>query len=342
MGQPKRHHTVPQFILSNFTNNSDALLWCYNRDRRKCFKTSPKNVFVERHLYSAVREDGTRNAHAERHLAERIEPSAAPVIAKIIDRARSRSSLDITPEEKRALLVFWRMQNARTKHSFDFFQDKVSLDEVLRMSEDQGYRFSEEEREQLTSKAVRDRIKQNAWVGQLTDGHNHHSESMRILMSRGVGVRVIEKSRKSFVIGDYPVIRTGTKPGPGDLGSPGVLELFPVAYDVIIYWGRMKGDPERVVISETDKIRTLNEASLRQSRTIAGRSYKLVRSLSRSSAALGEPKVWAPSSSRMAVRAPPSCTRSRSCTAAICHAHMPWGGVGEIRTPDLTIMSRTL
>ncbi len=50
MSDPKLHHFVPQFYLRRFTD-ADGLLWVWNRDSDKAFRTNPTNVAAQNYFY---------------------------------------------------------------------------------------------------------------------------------------------------------------------------------------------------------------------------------------------------------------------------------------------------
>ena len=208
MSQPKRHHTVPRLMLKNFTNQRGKL-WCFNKDIGKCYEASPQDVSVVKHFYSAILEDGSRDAFAEKKLATGIEAEAAPIISKVIDRTRTGQELDISSEERFTLTRFLLIQNARTIAASEITNCDELLDLAIQVTEMQGHSFTEEEREQLNNRTIRDRIMKNGWVNHLSDGHFDDMESMDILMRKNIGVMFINKRYKSFIIGDYPVIRGG-------------------------------------------------------------------------------------------------------------------------------------
>jgi len=291
MNEPKRHHTVPLLILKNFTNER-GMLWCFNKDIRQCFEASPENVFVVKHFYSVVHTDGSRDAFAEKKMGKGIEAEVTPAISKVIDGTRAGRVLDISSEERYALTRFLRIQNARTKAAADIMSFDELFELTILAAEKQGYNVTEEEREQLKDRAIRDQIMKNSWVKHLSDDHFDDEESMDILMRKSIGVMFINKPYESFVIGDYPVIRGANQDGSGRLEDIGVKEILPVAHDVIMYWGRESDCPERVVVSDSNTIRTINEIILRQSTTIAGRFEDTVKSLSGSKAARVTPVVY--------------------------------------------------
>ena len=290
MGQSKRHHIVPQFILRNFTNK-DGILRCFRRGASECYGTSPTNALAINHLYSGWNEDGTRDTNLESEIAK-VDGSAARVVKYIIGRARAGKELTIAPEEKNAWLEFLRLQNARAVQAANSLPTDQILDRLFEIYDKNIRQLTEYERRLVKDENFRKRIKQNSWVGSLGNKLSFESESMEILKSRDIGIWVIKRRDWSFIIGDFPVVRRGNAAGSGALKDPRVQELYPIAPDVLIYWGRMPGDQETVIMRQRDTIRRVNEAILRQSHSIAGKSERLVQDLSRSKYAKGPPKIW--------------------------------------------------
>lgn len=281
MSQSKRHHIVPQMILRNFLN-SNGKLYCFNKDTGKRFETSPANVFVESNLYTRKLADGYKDTSVETKIATEIEAHAAPVILKIIERAREQRSLELAKEEVSAWLRFLRFQHDRMSTTLKKIQEKNYSDSIIREFELKYRPLTPDEREEWSNKETKDRASREAWLDNLLYDNYDDLPTMRMFKSKGIGATVTGKSNKSFVIGSNPVIVKPNKAGSTSLMDPGVGQLYPVAHDVIIHWGRMPGNPELVILTDYNIIRALNEQSLEQSTLIAGRSRDLIKSLSRS------------------------------------------------------------
>ena len=288
--QAKRHHVVPRFILENFVDNRGNL-HAFTKDPLKRFQIKPENALTENYMYSILHEDGTKDSRVEDKLAAE-ENNAALVISKIVDQARQGRSLDIGLKEKSALLKFWRVQHRRSRHIRDLLSAPGYLDWALPFLEARGVQFTENDRESLRQQASDSRERQNAFAGIVAEDLPEHSGSMEILLRGGIETVVIEHTRKSFVIGDLPIVRFRNRGGDLWLGDPGAFELFPVAYDVAIIWGPSASDAKRIVIDDISLVRQINEISLRQSTIIVGRSPELIQSLSDSSAARVDPRNY--------------------------------------------------
>jgi hypothetical protein len=96
------------------------------------------------------------------------------------------------------------------------------------------------------------------------------AEREKLLSSGGLIVR-ITKHNKSFVIGSRPVVR----PGRMHIEDATGQAWLPIAHDVAVLLFAGNGGPASIEI-----IRWLNEALFKQSTFVAGRSNKLLASLS--------------------------------------------------------------
>ena len=99
---------------------------------------------------------------------------------------------------------------------------------------------------------------------------------MEVIRRKGIILAVIKNSKKSFVIGDDPIIKTQS-----DLRLPETKALFPIAYDVLVTPSLSRGEENIVPLDNTDYIRRVNVEMFRRSGTVAGRSRRLIQSLSR-------------------------------------------------------------
>lgn len=282
---------MPQMILNNFKNDRGKL-WCFNKDTGRCYEVPPSKVLVERDFYSAVLGDGSKDAFTEMKLAEGIEAETAPLVCRLIHCAREGRELDISYEEKKILALFVHIQDARTRMSYNISRNDKILVAAIRQWAARGNCLTGEQRKILNDEVARGRIKKNLWLRYLTDEDLSDEETIGKLMDKEIGVMFIQKPNKSFIIGDHPVIRGVNKHGNIRLEDDDVFEMLPVAHDVLLFWGRQYyRDRERIIVHDSHKIRSINEAILRRSTTIAGRSQDLLRSLSRSQAAREKPVI---------------------------------------------------
>lgn len=127
-------HTVPKFLLQNFTTDKKHRIWVFDKHTGARFRTNRKNVAAERGFYDLASEDS--GISVEPALAQ-IENRCAPLIADIV----KRKSLAIIGDESRAALsIFFAVLMVRTKeHRLRFDHLGQLVKERLR-----GQRASEE------------------------------------------------------------------------------------------------------------------------------------------------------------------------------------------------------
>lgn len=274
----KRNHYLAEMLSDRFTDKDGKLYCCRQKEPKKIFRTTPKNVFLESDLYIQYDEHGKRDVSVEKGLSQ-LEGKANGVVEKIVSSARVGMSPGLTSNEKEIWDEFFckqwrRLPLKRTETVSDGSLYKKCLD---------GF---ENERRPLTDyerrwfddpKRKAGRLK-NGWVKSigLPGG-----ELMRVLGDKGICVAVIRNPKKSFIIGSNPIIRIALN-GHTRLDDP-VVEalLFPIAYDVVVSACLARGEEKLIAENNSNHIRRINEAICKQSDMIAGRSYELITSLSR-------------------------------------------------------------
>ncbi len=280
MSNPKRHHFVPQFILRRFVDHNGKL---YSFDKRIHEKgvlaQTPEGLFVKKHLYSTIDVAGNREATLETHLSS-VESVASTIIEKIIETARSHQNPKLTHAEKELWNQFFYLQWKRVPESFSRRELVARYDTYLEesLAEFESHRrpLTGAEHAHFRNPHTRDRLYRNASIMAVAEPGVHVQEARR---EKGLGVALIEKPNKSFIIGSFPIVRFANG-GNAHLASPTVQIWFPIASDVAVT-PIFPRDSERLVIINDKNIRSINEAIFRQSTLIAGRSQALVASLSR-------------------------------------------------------------
>ena len=95
------------------------------------------------------------------------------------------------------------------------------------------------------------------------------------LKERGIVLGVISSSKKSFIIGDTPYARFA----PGSLYERNTELWMPISTDVAVTPFGPAENEELHLLTDSD-VRLINEMIFRASDVVAGRSERLVRSLS--------------------------------------------------------------
>lgn len=281
MSVPKRHHYVPQMILSGFTDPDGWLYWCRHReDAGTVRRARPAELFHKNHLYSTLSESGIKDTTMEGALAV-LESEAVGVVRAILGPARAGIIPILSPEQKRLWYLFFLMQWRRTPETQ---HSSTSDTEALRMVEEiidelravAPHRLAEIEK--LATPEAKARIVRNVRVQTLVQ---FSVEMMAVLERRGIAVLRITKPNKSFIIGSRPVVKL-TTPGRTDLNDTAVEMWLPIASDIAVGVGQGDGDISLHIAESGEPVRQLNLSIAKQSETIAAGSAALVRSIATS------------------------------------------------------------
>jgi hypothetical protein len=279
---PKRHHYVPISLLERFTNEDGKLYVFDKRLPEKGVRIStPEDVFVERHLYSIMKKDGTKDTWLEEEYAD-LEGVSKPVIGKIVAEARESRVPEFSTQEREIFDVFFYQQWKRVPQ----VRDKVFAQEDPQSRLSRSIAEFETEARPLTDAERRDyqdpetikRLMHNAMITALA---GPSSEVLALLREKGILIGIIRKATKSFVIGSLPVAKM-TYPGREHLSDPSVEIWLPLAFDVVVTLASLPSARELLREMQDDAIvRHINETVFKQSTIIAGRSLKLLESLAR-------------------------------------------------------------
>lgn len=281
---PHRHHSVPQMILRNFTND-EGWLWGFNKKGQKSFRNIPQNIFVKHDLYGEQDEQGKKIAPIETKLAQ-LEGMAAPIIKKMIGAARHGLCPNLTPDEREYLCHFVLSLARRTPHMREMVEQKAPamIRDIVEEYQSLRRPLSDEMRAKYDDPDWQSPRIQKAWA-QTNDPFNSaldNREILSILETMGLCIVRIGNPKKSFVIGSDPCMKI-TSPGHARLSDPEVELLIPMASDVLISMscGLPRGRESFYRLDDAERIREVNKSMARQSLSIAGRSRELVESLSR-------------------------------------------------------------
>jgi hypothetical protein len=273
---PKHHHYVPEMLQKRFVD-ADGWLHVYNRNHAPSglYKGRPSSIFHQRHLYSEMLEDGTKDPSLERRLS-RLEHLANGVIEKVVASARQGRPASLSAEERDIWYVFLAIQWKRVPD----LHDQITTDAEALVMFDELIARTRQDRPQWGSQLdamaqpqARRRMLQNARVGSLGTS----PQIMEALRSRGMAVVRITRPAKQFVLASRPVIKL-TAPGKTDLHHPECELWLPVAHDVAIGLGQGR---HQVTLhpAAAHHVRQMNLAAASQSSILASGSPQLVLSL---------------------------------------------------------------
>ena len=96
----KRNHYLAEMLSDRFADKDGKLYCCHQKEPKKIFRTTPKNVFLESDLYIQYDEHGKRDVSVEKGLSQ-LEGKANEVVEKIVSAARGGRNPGLTPDEKK-------------------------------------------------------------------------------------------------------------------------------------------------------------------------------------------------------------------------------------------------
>ncbi|MER9902158.1 hypothetical protein [Mesorhizobium sp. M0130] len=131
-------------------------------------------------------------------------------------------------QEKKVWDLFFYFQWKRTPDSINstisYVEFEKSLAESVAEFEQRFRPLTDEERKRILSEAGKKRLRENARVKAIGD---LGAVVQTVLNNMGVGIALIRKANKSFVIGSRPVVKL-TPPGESRLGQPASLESLAI------------------------------------------------------------------------------------------------------------------
>src|SRR5262249_15309640 len=98
MNEPRRHHYIPQFYLSNWCN-ADGDLWSYHRIPTKLIinKVRPKSAGYEKELYTLAHLPAEARQSVEKYVTADVDNRAATALQKM---TKSKSAEGLTGKDR--------------------------------------------------------------------------------------------------------------------------------------------------------------------------------------------------------------------------------------------------
>ena len=81
----RRHHTVPQLLLSRFADEDGLVRVVERDDFSKWFETGTPGALAQRHFYTIDTEEGPDTGVEEDLLAKKVEAPAARALRRVVD-----------------------------------------------------------------------------------------------------------------------------------------------------------------------------------------------------------------------------------------------------------------
>jgi Protein of unknown function (DUF4238) len=280
---PKRQHFIARMLLERFADENGKLFFFSKQFPAKgVLATTPRNLFCQKHTYTAKDKHGAMDVRLERSYAE-LEGLATAIIEKIVTSARHGHKANLTTQERDIWDFFFYNQWKRVpdfqRKFFETEKFGSQLTNATAAFEAQFRPLTPDEERDLQDPLWLERVKQNAKIHALT---RSSPRILAFLKDKGLGIAVIRKPGKSFVIGSFPVVKLAYS-GRQHPADPTVEIWLPVAHDVAVSPAPFPS-PEEVLIEIHDDspVRAINTAIFKQSTAIAGRSQRLIASLVRS------------------------------------------------------------
>ena len=199
----RRHHHVPELLLRNFVDSSGKL-HCYRRADDRFFCASTSNVFLKKDLYTKRGTDGLdHDASMETDLERQVETPVAPVVRKIVARARSGDPPALSPDERSTWDYFVCVQMRRSLEARAGLADDELVQGAIATFESRYRPLSESEMEKFDKPEARKQMVHDAWVAAIPGRVGTLPSALR---SKGLQVFVLRNPRKSFVIGRQPIL----------------------------------------------------------------------------------------------------------------------------------------
>lgn len=269
---PKRHHIVSQMQLNRFTDEAGKL-HSFNKKAGRLLYGPPKNVFVERHLYSIENEDGTKDTRLEQAFAE-LEGSANLIIEKIISAVSGGRAPWLSAKEKFAWDLFFYMQWKRAPDMHQKFADEVeaegNLDEIF-ASLRQKFPDQTDEIDRLDTPDERRRLMHGSKVMAIA---SVSEDVMTLLWNRGLAVMKTYAPGEKFIIGSLPIVRFG-----GELGSDATEAWLPIAPDILVGIGASGSGATLFSNFGQKVVQSFNRVMASQSTIFAGPSKAVIEDL---------------------------------------------------------------
>ncbi len=275
---PVRHHYIPQMHQKRLANTQGLLYRFDKRSPERCvFRTTPKNTFVERHLYDQHHEDGKVETSAEETLAV-LDGKANTVIHKIVESARSDKLPDLDFHERFTWDLYYYTLYKRTSDAMrrmeledEQIAEIISRVIVEHQVSDRAI-VTEQERTNLLGANLRQTAKVR---GVLQVG-----AAFQLFSRRGLDIAIIRCSSGCLVIGDNPIINFNLCK-PARVLLPPLEGWLPVAHDVAVRPAFTRSEGISLFTKDKEFAGLLNDLMLRQSTTVVGRSREVVDALSR-------------------------------------------------------------
>lgn len=270
--RPKRPHIVPAMLLKHFQDANEQVL-AFRKGKSKPFRTSPTNVFVNKHRHTLRGEESRGDPHEIETRLNEIESQAAPVIDKIVGCRKLGLYPSLAEEEGDAVKLFFFTLFLRTDYHADEIVPiyRYELDcrtEGFKQAEMHGVDKSEWQEFQdgsefgaLINDFVHD-LRVRLATGSLPKIADQLDQFMR---DSGLIIAMPAKDAGGFILGDCGGVRVNDPRKEGNYHS-----WLPVSREVVIGATR---DPDNVLYMKLNwqDVNRINQTTFANSNTVVAR-----------------------------------------------------------------------
>ena len=275
MNNPKRHHYIPQMLLRRFADDSGKLYW-YNKNEGTVKYSSPKNVFLEKNLYSLNRLDGENSKYEiERQLAL-LEGDISDLLDEITSCIQYEQTPILAREAKINLLCFLVALSRRTPKAREVILalGQITRRELLDASDQEQRPVSEEIRVRYEDPEKGRGESGDAWRRsiKLAQEDPKSSDLYKLLQTKQMKFGIIQDKENDFIVGSLPFVKLRPEL---ILTDEEASICFPVSSKIIICFGPYSKQ-DSVLLLHDAFVKDINRRMFEQSETIAGNSKNLI------------------------------------------------------------------
>jgi hypothetical protein len=260
--KPKRHHYVPQSYLQRFVDQTDGMLWVFDKKESEARKQKPINTAVEGHYYSVIDDEGCKDPWIETDLTSPVDGIANP----ILERWAQDPKATITPNEKGEIAYFLGLMYTRVPRTIDTLKEigvKAILGEMQHIADDETKaKWAYEE--SFCKHACDTSISFEKFLELLKNPEQYFEISMKhdfalassMIFTNIVGDHLLDlewvlvdaPQNRLFITSDSPVVSCVQYRGDiahfgVGFGHPNVQVSFPISPSLCLYMDRSRRQP---------------------------------------------------------------------------------------------------
>lgn len=212
--KPRKSHYIPKFLLKNFTDDK-GFLWCANLKTQCIFRTKPRKIFNERDLYishnisPSISDIQYETDYVTREgQLSKLEGQTAPIVSRIINKARQGQNPKLSNEEHRIFIGFFFSMFRRNFNLIGRMQDDFAetyYQAVMKVSAKTGFPLPTEDGLYKNPRIVeiRNLMQQNTLSRFATGDHDIlRDETEAHVDQAGLYIIHITNAKRSFIIGN--------------------------------------------------------------------------------------------------------------------------------------------